>query len=180
MPIATEFGLTFGCGHVGTADLAALPADRRGGRIAYLQDKGLCGDCFEATRAKRREIDRDSWVTARRNEQDANAARWARDERYAPLAGSATQVGFAARVRFDLMRQLYAWAVQEGHDPAGYERVEQTAKGIDTARWWLDQRPLVTGGVADGIGDIGGLVELLDAAAATYDGSGLIVCENTA
>jgi hypothetical protein len=60
--------------------------------------------------------------------------------------------------------------LQEEHDPVGYERVEQTARGIDTARWWLDRRRLVT----DRIGD---LVELLDAAAATHDGQ---VCENTA
>ena len=170
MPIASEFELTFGCGHVGTIDLSALPADRRGGRIAYLQDKGLCGDCFEATREKRRALERNTWVTARCKEEDAQAAQWARAELYAPLTGSAKQVAFAARVRYDLMRRLYEWAVQEDHDLAGYARVEQTAKGIDTARWWLDQRPLVT----DRIGD---LVELLDAAAATNDGQ---VCENTA
>src|SRR5664279_4068757 len=98
MPIATEFELTFGCGHVGIIDLSALPADRRGGRIAYLQDKGLCGDCFEDTREKRRELERTSWVTSRRKEEDALVARWARDERYAPLTGSARQVAFAARV----------------------------------------------------------------------------------
>ena len=170
MPIATEFELTFGCGHVATIDLSTLPADRRGGRIAYLQDNGLCGDCFEATREKRRELERTSWVTARRKEEDAQAAQWARDEQYPPLAGSAKQTAFAARVRYDLMHRLYEWAVQEEHDPAGYQRVEATAKGIDTARWWLDQRPLVTDRIAD-------LVELLDAAAATDDGQ---VCENTA
>jgi hypothetical protein len=170
MPIATEFELTFGCGHVGTIDLSALPADRRGGRVAYLQDKGLCGDCFETTREQRRELERKSWVTARRKEEDAEATQWAHTESYAPLAGSARQVAFAVRVRFDLMRRLYEWAVQEDHDPAGYNRVEQTAKGIDTARWWLDQRPLV-------MEKIGDLVELLDAAAATHDGQ---TCENTA
>lgn len=170
MAIATEFELTFGCGHVGTIDLAALPADRRGGRITYLQDKGLCGDCFEATRERRRELDRKNWATAKRRDEDAQAAQWARDEKYAPLAGSAKQVPFAARVRHDLMHQLYEWAVQDGHNPAAFERVQPIAKGIDTARWWLDQRPLV----ASSIGD---LVELLDTAAATHDGQ---VCENTA
>lgn len=172
MPIATEFELTFGCGHVGTIDLSTLPADRRGGRVAYLQDKGLCGDCFEATREKRRELERRSWVTSRRKEEDAEATQWARREQYAPLAGSAKQIAFAARVRYDLMRQLYEWAVQEGHAPAAYARVEATAKGIDTARWWLDQRPLVCES-----GSIDDLVELLDAAAAAHDGQ---VCENTA
>jgi hypothetical protein len=172
MPIATEFELTFGCGHVGTIDLSALPVDRRGGRIAFMQDKGLCGDCFEATRKKRRELERRSWVTARRKEEDAEAAQWARSEQYTPLAGSAKQVPFAARVRYDLMRQLYEWAVQDEHDPDGYARAEQSAKVIDTARWWLDQRPLVTES-----GTVSDLIELLDTAAATHDGQ---LCENPA
>jgi hypothetical protein len=172
MPIATEFELTFGCGHVGTIDLSALPVDRRGGRIAFMQDKGLCGDCFEATRKKRRELERRSWVTARRKEEDAEAAQWARSEQYTPLAGSAKQVPFAARVRYDLMRQLYEWAVQDEHDPDGYARAEQSAKVIDTARWWLDQRQLVTES-----GTISDLIELLDAATATHDGQ---LCENRA
>lgn len=170
MSIATEFELTFGCGHVGTIDLSALPADRRGGRITYLQDKGLCGDCFEATREKRRELEQRSWVTARRKEDDAQAEQWARSGQYAPLTGSVKQIPFAARVRHDLMHQLYEWAIQDGNDPAGYARVEQAARGIDAARWWLDQRALVT----DQIGD---LVELLDAAANTHDGQ---FCENPA
>lgn len=169
MPIATEFELTFGCGHVGVIDLSTLAADRRGGRIAYLSDKGLCGDCFEATRDKRRELDRRNWVTARRTEEEAEATQWARSERYAPLAGSPKQVPYAARVRCDMMRELYEWAAQDGHDPAGYERVEPIAKAIDTARWWLDQRTLVTAP--------GDLVELLDAAADTHAGQ---VCENSA
>lgn len=169
MPIATEFELSFGCGHVGTIDLSALPADRRGGRITYLQDKGLCGDCFEATREKRRELELSSWVTARRKEEDAQAAQWARQQEYAPLSGSTKQVAFTARVRFELMHQLYEWAVEEGNEPAAFERVEQTAKSIDTARWWLDQRALVT--------DPADLVELLGAAASTHEGQ---VCGNTA
>ena len=169
MPIATEFELTFGCGHVGTIDLSALPADRRGGRLDYLQDKGLCDDCFDATREQRHERERKSWVTAKRKEEDAAAASWARRDGYAALAGSAKQATFANRVRYGLMRQLYEWAVQEGNDPAGYERVEDTARAIDTARWWLDQRALV-----DSPRD---LVELLDAAAETHAGQD---CENPA
>ena len=169
MPIATEFELTFGCGHVGTMDLSALPPDRRGGRVAYLQDKGLCGDCFEATREKRRELDRRNWVTAKRKEEDAEASAWAARDGYAPLIGSAKQAAFANRVRYDLMRQLYEWGVQDGTDPAGYERVQATAKAVDTARWWLDQRGLV--------GEPADLLELLDAAAETHDGQN---CENPA
>ena len=78
MPIPTEFELTFGCGHVGVIDLSALPPDQRGGRLEYLKDKGLCGDCFEATREKRRELEQRSWVAARRKDEAKEAAAWAR------------------------------------------------------------------------------------------------------
>lgn len=169
MPIATEFELTFGCGHVGSLDLSGLAPDRRGGRIAYLQDKGLCGDCFEATRQMRRELDRRSRVTAWRKEEEAEASVWAARDGYAPLAGNAKQAAFANGVRYDLMRRLYEWAVQDGNDPAGYARVEATAKTVDTTRWWLDQRGLV--------GEPADLLELLDAAAETHAGQN---CEKPA
>lgn len=169
MPIPTEFELTFGCGHVGVIDLSALPPDQRGGRLEYLKDKGLCGDCFEATREKRRELEQRSWVAARRKDEATEAAAWARDNRYPALTGSQKQVAFADRVRFELIRDLFRWAVEEGSAPADFERAEDTARGIDAARWWLDQRSLV--------GEPADLLELLDAAAASRDGQ---VCENTA
>ncbi|SOD72928.1 hypothetical protein SAMN05892883_2242 [Jatrophihabitans sp. GAS493] len=169
MAIPTEFELTFGCGHVGTIDLSTLAPDHRGGRLEYLKDKGLCADCFETTREKRRELDRTKWVTAKRKEETAEAAAWARDEGYPQLAGSARQIDYATRVRFELMRDLYQWAVEDGNAPADYERVEETARGVDEARWWLDQKSLITA-AAD-------LVELLDAAAASHAGQ---VCENNA
>ncbi len=86
-----------------------------------------------------------------------------------PLTGSPKQVGYARRVRYEQLKALYEWAVQEDGDPDGYTRVEPTAVGIDTARWWLDQHYLITA-PAD-------LIELLDAAAATHAGQ---ACENTA
>jgi ribosomal protein L37E len=172
MTVATEFGLTFGCGHAGTIDLSGLAADRRGGRIAYLREKGLCSDCFDSTRARRHELERRSWVTARRKEADAEASAWARAADYPPLSGSPKQITFATRVRYELMRELYQWAVQEQRDPIGFHRVEPAARRIDTARWWLDQRALVTDA-----GSIGDLIELLDVAAATRVGE---ICENPA
>jgi len=79
------------------------------------------------------------------------------------------QVGFARRVRYEQLKALYEWAVQEDGNRDGYQRVEATAVGIDTARWWLDQQSLITHPTD--------LLELLDAAAATHAGQ---TCENTA
>jgi len=67
------------------------------------------------------------------------------------------------------LKALDEWAVQKDGDRQGYQRLEATAVGIDTARWWLDQHSLITR-PAD-------LLELLDAAASTHAGQ---ACENTA
>ena len=62
MAIPTVFDLTFGCGHAGTVDASDRAADQRGAWIAYLSSKGMCPDCFEATRDKRRELARTQWI----------------------------------------------------------------------------------------------------------------------
>ena len=169
MAIPTEFELTFACRHVGTIDLSALPADRRGGRLEYLRTKGVCNDCYEDTRDKRRQLDTQRWAAKQRKAEAAEATEWAREHSFPPLTGTAKQADYAARVRFELLRDLYQWSVQEDRDPAGYARAEATARHIDAARWWLDQKNLIT--------NPSDLLELLAAAEASHDGQ---TCENTA
>ena len=169
MAIPTVFDITSGCGHAGTVDAADRAADQRGPWIAYLSSEGMCPDCFEATRDKRRELARTQWIAERRKEEEAAIGAWETEVAAMPLTGSVKQVGFARRVRYEQLKALYEWAVQEDGDRDGYQRVEATAVGIDTARWWLDQQSLSTH-PAD-------LLELLDAAAATHAGQ---ACENTA
>lgn len=171
MSIATEFELTFGCGHVGTVDLSALTANRRAGRLRYLEDKGLCGECFDAARRRRRNGRQTNWVTVRRGEENAQAVRWARDHQFPPLIGSRRQVALASRIRVDLMRGLQVWAVRNGRDPAEYWRVQRTAKRIRAAVWRLDHGALAGRQPGDDDADpIGDLVALLDAAARPRDG----------
>ena len=50
-------------------------------------------------------------MTARRKEEAALASQWETREGFAALTGSAKQIEFASRVRFELMAQLYQWAV---------------------------------------------------------------------
>jgi len=169
MAIPTVFDIPFGCGHAGTVDAADRAADQRGPWIAYLSSKGMCPEGFETTRDKRRELARTKWIVERRKEEDAAVATWETEVAAMTLTGSSKQVGFARRVRYEQLKALYAWAVQEDGDRVGYQRMEATAVGIDTARWWLDQQSIITQ-PAD-------LLELLDAAAATHAGQ---TCENTA
>ncbi len=58
MATPTVFDITSGCGHAGQVNAADRAADQRGPWIAYLSSKGMCPDCFEATRDKRRELAR--------------------------------------------------------------------------------------------------------------------------
>jgi hypothetical protein len=169
MAIPTEFELTFACGHVGTIDLSALPADRRGGRLEFLRAKGVCNDCYEDTRAKRRQLDTQRWAAKQRKAEATEAADWAVEHGFPPLTGTPKQSDYAARVRFELLRDLYQWSVQESRDPAGYARAEASARHIDEARWWLDQKHLIT--------DPGDLLELLEVAVASHHGQ---TCENSA
>jgi len=76
MAIPTVFNITSGCGHAGTVDAADRAADQRGPWIAYLSSKGMCPDCFEATRDKRRELARTKWIVERRKEEEAAIGAW--------------------------------------------------------------------------------------------------------
>jgi len=165
MAIPTVFDITFGCGHAGQVDAADRAAEERGPWIAYLSSTGMCPEGFAATR----ELARTQWIAERRKEEEAAIGAWETEVAAMTLTGSVKQVGFARRVRYEQLKALYEWAVQEDGDRQGHQRVEATAVGIDTARWWLDQHSLITHPTD--------LHELLDAAAATHAGQ---ACENTA
>jgi len=110
MAIPTVFDITFGCGHAGTVDAADRAADQRGPWIAYLSSKGMCPDCFEATRDKRRELARTQWIAERRKEEEVAIGAWETEVAAMTLAGSSKQVGFARRVRYEQLKALYEWA----------------------------------------------------------------------
>jgi len=76
MAIPTVFDITFGCGHAGQVDAADRAADQRGPWIAYLSSKGMCPDCFEATRDKRRELAHTKWIAERRKEEEVAIGAW--------------------------------------------------------------------------------------------------------
>ncbi len=166
MAIPTEFELTFACRHVGTIDLSALPADRRSGRLEYLRAKSVCNACSNEQRWQRHPPlpppDAGSAETA-------YALNWALDRRLPPLTGTARQFDSGSRVRYQLLRSLHQWSVQEHRDPVEYARAEAAARRIAGARWWLDQKHLIT--------TPGDLLELLEVAVASRDGQ---VCENSA
>ncbi len=90
MAIPTVFDLTFGCGHAGTVDAPDRAADQRGPWIAYLSSKGMCPDCFEATRDKRRELARTQWIAERRKDEEVAIGAWETEVAAMTLTGSVT------------------------------------------------------------------------------------------
>jgi hypothetical protein len=136
MAIPTVFDITFGCGHAGQVDAADRAADQRGPWIAYLSSKGMCPDCFEATRDKRRELARTKWIAGRRTEEEAAIGAWETEVAAMTLTGSVKQVGFARRVRYEQLKALYEWAVQEDGDRHGYQRVEPLWASTPPAGGW--------------------------------------------
>lgn len=169
MAVKTHWSIHHSCGHEQEHDLSAKRADERAGYAKWLGGRD-CTDCWRATHDSGNG-DTQQWLAERRAEEAATAEQWATDTGMPLLSGSEKAVDWAGRVRYELMRALYEWAVQEGHAPDDYDPAEATARGIDTASWWLDNRKH-----ADQPTDPETLLELLTAAAGTGEGSD---CENT-
>lgn len=173
MPVRTDWKITYKtCGHTETKDLSHKAADKRAGFARWLSDKATCTACWRKDNNGGDWIeDKQEWITKKREEEAAAAKSWAQQTQMPELIGrSEKATNWATRVRYELMHELYTWAVEEGNAPDDYDTAEETARSIDDASWWLDQREQAQG-------DPEALVELLQAAADSGDG---VECENPA
>ncbi|WP_190824773.1 hypothetical protein [Saccharopolyspora pogona] len=173
MAVKTVFKITYRqCGHTEEKDLSKKKAADRAGFARWLEQKATCTDCWRAEQGHppRGEWieDRAQWLATKREQENQDAEQWAKDAQMPPLNGSEKAVAWASRVRHQALRELYIWAVQDDHAPDDYDLAEETARTIDRASWWLDQRKQIED-------DPGALLELLQSAA---DGGG-VDCENT-
>ncbi|MFF0740602.1 hypothetical protein ACFYVL_09385 [Streptomyces sp. NPDC004111] len=136
-------------------DLSDRPADRRAGYARWLAGRE-CTDCWKASR----ETDTQSkaeWLAAKRAEEQQAAADWALQFDMPPLEGPERALEWGERSRHQLMTAAHTALVAEGTwDEADWAHLEEKARGIARAGWWIDQRD------ADGAD----LLELLDAASA--------------
>ncbi|MFJ7278303.1 hypothetical protein [Kitasatospora sp. NPDC098663] len=154
MPVKTEWAVTHSCGHEHTHDLSARPADRRAGYARWLASRD-CTDCWRAQRDGNRDEERAAWIAARRAEEQEAATEWA--ERYGmpPLSGPASVLDWGERCRHQLVTASYQTLVTEGDlTEERWRQVEDLARTVDRAGWWVDQREAAPGD----------LPELLDAA----------------
>jgi len=128
-------------------------ADRRAGFARWLEGRD-CTDCWKAARDSDTES-KEAWLAAKRAEEQQAAREWAEQFDMPPLEGPAKALGWGERSRHQLMTAAHTALVVEGSwDEADWAELEEKARAITAAGWWIDQRD------AEGTD----VLELLDAA----------------
>lgn len=154
MAVRTKWNVDHHCGHQVIHDLSDRPADRRAGFARWLAGR----DCTECWREARNADtnSKEQWLAAKRAEEQQAAAEWAQKFDMPPLEGPDRAMDWGERSRHRLMTAAHAALVVEGTwGETDWTELEEKARTITRAGWWIDQRD--TEG-AD-------LLELLDAAA---------------
>jgi hypothetical protein len=153
MVIRTHWPVEHSCSHQVVHDLAHRPADQRAGFARWLAGRD-CTECWQATRG----ADTDStkeWLASKRAAEQQAVAEWATRFDMPPLEGPTKTLAWGERSRHHLMTSAHTALVVEGTwDEADWAELEDKARMITRAGWWIDQRD------AEGTD----LLELLDAA----------------
>ncbi|MFC5914479.1 hypothetical protein [Streptomyces pulveraceus] len=153
MAVRTKWTVEHLCGDSIVHDLSDRPADRRAGFARWLAGRD-CTVCWKASRDADTES-KGQWLAAKRAEEQQAAAEWAARFDMPPLEGPERALAWGERSRHQLMTAAHTVLVVEGSwDEAGWAELEEKARSVARAGWWIDQRE------AEGTD----LLELLDAA----------------
>ncbi|MEU3255943.1 hypothetical protein [Streptomyces sp. NPDC006997] len=118
-------------------------------------------DCWKAARDADSET-KEKWLAEKRAEEQEASAAWAKQFDMPQLEGPAKALDWGERSRHQLMRAAHTALVVEGRwDEADWAELEEKARSITRAGWWIDQRD------SEGTD----LLELLDAATETDRGT---------
>ncbi|MGW4200332.1 hypothetical protein [Streptomyces sp. NPDC004726] len=160
MAVRTRWDVVHSCGHEWTHDLSGRPADQRAGYARWLTGRD-CTDCWRAARSTD-SASREEWLASRRAAEQQAAADWAAKFDMPPLEGPGKILGWGERCRHHLVTAAHTALVVEGDwDEAHWTVLEEKARTVTRAGWWLDQREA----------DSTDLPELLDAATETDRGT---------
>lgn len=153
MTVRLKWPVEHACGHTVVHDLSDRAADRRAGFARWLASRD-CSDCWKAARDTDSES-KEQWLAAKRAEEQQAAAQWAARFDMPPLEGPERALAWGERSRHQLMTAAHTVLVVEGTwDEADWAALEEKARTVTIAGWWIDQRDT----------DGADLVELLDAA----------------
>ncbi|MFD0259069.1 hypothetical protein ACFVH7_12450 [Kitasatospora indigofera] len=145
MAVKTRWAVTHSCGDEVEHDLSARPADKRAGYARWLAGRD-CTDCWRAQRDGNDAADRAAWLQNKRAEEQQAAASWAEQYRMPPLSGPEKILAWGERCRHQLVAAAYQVLVAEGSlSEEQWEGVEEQARAVDRAGWWLDQREAAPG-----------------------------------
>ncbi|WP_328946410.1 hypothetical protein OG259_38075 [Streptomyces sp. NBC_00250] len=127
------------CGHHTDRDLSDRPADRRTSFAEWLA-KQECTDCWYASK-KNNEQDKEAWAKAKRAGEQAESETWSQQYRMPPLEGTERAIPWGVRCRHQILAAAYTALVLEGDaSEAEWREIEETARAITRAGWWIDQR----------------------------------------
>ncbi|MFD7137032.1 hypothetical protein [Streptomyces sp. NPDC059894] len=153
MAVRRQWTVEHACSHRVVHDLSNRPADKRAGFARWLASKD-CTDCWKAARDADTES-KQEWLAAKRTEEQEAAVAWAKQFDMPQLEGLEKALDWGERSRHQLMTAAHTALVAEGTwDEADWAELEEKARVMTLAGWWIDQRD------ADG----SDLLELLDSA----------------
>ncbi|MEU9155434.1 hypothetical protein AB0D59_33985 [Streptomyces sp. NPDC048417] len=153
MAVKKIWTINHACGDTAQADLSGRPADRRAGYARWLAERD-CTDCWRATQGEDTGPTAE-WLAKKRAAEQAEAEEWSTRYRMPPLDGTDRAIAWGTRCRHQLMATAYTALVLEGTtSEAEWVAIEDAARPLTRAGWWLDQRDA----------DPGDLPELLAAA----------------
>lgn len=140
MPVKTIWPVQYTCGHTENRDLSDKPAGKRAASAKWFGEHLVCGRCFKKQNGSgESDAERDA-RHAKEAEQIREDAE--RDGLPVDLVGTEKQVPWALRIRAELIRGAYEVLVESGElsDAEFEEQVLVTARPLDRARWWIDNK----------------------------------------
>ncbi|MEW1996999.1 hypothetical protein ACFWFH_15130 [Streptomyces coelicoflavus] len=156
MTVKTIWSINHTCGHQADRDLSDRAADRRAGFAEWLA-RQECTTCWRASK-EGSEQDKAAWLKAKRAEEQAESEAWSERYRMPPLEGTERAVAWGVRCRHQVLAAAYTALVLEAETTeTEWEGIEETARTVTRAGWWIDQRS----------SEPDDLTELLQAATAT-------------
>lgn len=148
MAVKTIWPITHSCGHHTERDLSGRAADRRAGFAEWLA-KQECTDCWRAAK-EGDEQDKAAWLETKRAEEQAESEAWSEQYRMPPLEGTERAVAWGVRCRHQVLAAAYTALVLEGEtDEREWEAIEEAARFVTRAGWWIDQRSSEPGDLAE-------------------------------
>ncbi|MEU4180801.1 hypothetical protein [Streptomyces sp. NPDC026589] len=148
MAVKTIWPITHSCGHHTARDLSGRAADRRAGFAEWLA-KQECTDCWR-TAKEGDEQDKAAWLEAKRAKEQAESEAWSEQYRMPPLEGTERAVAWGVRCRHQVLAAAYTALVLEGEtDEREWEAIEEAARLVTRAGWWIDQRSSEPGDLAE-------------------------------